>query len=245
MLNACPVKSPPLPPFLLISLSSLSPLCILLSLLSTFSSCLFFQPVFYISLCLVAFLSLIAPFTQQVPVQPDIDSLISPTIIGTNTIIIAPLSQQPTTLASPAATHRRLSNLTHQRLSFLIPVSLSLLEGPKVDSSTSQSLATASTLAPLLYRAPPVDHHSPPALHQVRDLSASVGVSFLSAEDRTTLPSIEDISRPSSTSTQSSIAHHQNNAYPSLPALSTLASVASASSLHQRCVHRGSLIALG
>ncbi|KAI9886667.1 MAG: hypothetical protein M1823_001510 [Watsoniomyces obsoletus] len=80
----------------------------------------------------------------------------------------------------------------------------------------------------MYHRASPVDIHRPASVQRVRDLSAFVGT-----DDRgATLPSFDEISRPSSTSTQASLALAPNHNLPMLPGLSTLASVATGPS-HQ------------
>jgi hypothetical protein len=86
----------------------------------------------------------------------------------------------------------------------------------------------------MLYRASPVEVQRPPTVQRIRDLPA-----FLSAppaDERTTLPSIEEISRPSSTSTQGSAVLQHPTTLPALPGLSALASVAAAPSPPPRSV---------
>ena len=91
-------------------------------------------------------------------------------------------------------------------------------------------------MAPLIYRASPIDPTlRPPSTHQDRDLSPYR--TNPSAADRvpSTLPSIgHEISRPSSASTYQHYPQHSHSL--ALPALSTLASVASAPSPQPRYV---------
>ncbi len=82
---------------------------------------------------------------------------------------------------------------------------------------------TASTLAP--YRASPIEHLHPASREQARDLP-SFKMANAFDDGRQSLPALEPISRPSSTSTQNSIVHHSAS-LPQLPGLSALASLAS------------------
>ncbi|KAI6716575.1 hypothetical protein JHW43_000834 [Diplocarpon mali] len=83
----------------------------------------------------------------------------------------------------------------------------------------------ASSLAH--YRASPVIHPSSSAREQVRDLPPFS--TMHSVDDvRHSMPSLDPISRPSSTSTQNSSLHHSAS-LPQLPGLSALASLASTS----------------
>ncbi|RFU35630.1 hypothetical protein B7463_g699, partial [Scytalidium lignicola] len=82
----------------------------------------------------------------------------------------------------------------------------------------------ASTLGPV-YRAPPIDHLPSSSREQPRDLN-SYQTAHPTEEGRQSLPSLDPISRPSSTSTVGSSLHHTAS-LPQLPGLSTLASIAS------------------
>ncbi|MCJ1368113.1 hypothetical protein MMC16_007252 [Acarospora aff. strigata] len=112
-------------------------------------------------------------------------------------------------------------------------------------SSHSLSAITASALAPLIYRASPIDPAlRPPSSQRIQHLSPFTTAP--SADDRapSPLPPVgNDISRPSSTSTQSSSAflqhHNINNPQISLPGLSALASIASAPSPQLRAYNVG------
>lgn len=88
---------------------------------------------------------------------------------------------------------------------------------------------TASTLAPL-YRAPPISHlhATTPSRQQDRDLPGFKKTTTSAEDGRHSLPNLDPISRPSSTSTQASTLHHSAS-LPQLPGLSALASVASTS----------------
>lgn len=112
------------------------------------------------------------------------------------------------------------------------------------------------TLAPLLYRASPVEHlRSVSAPHPRNDLEKYSNYSSYDSRGASPLPtpavSATEISRPSSTSTQASnaafVQQHQHNKRTihtsphsttsfSLPGLSALASIASAPSSQLRCV---------
>lgn len=105
--------------------------------------------------------------------------------------------------------------------------------------------STASTLAPLIYRASPIDPTLRlPSPAQARDLPIFATAPSADGRALSPLPPPDhDISRPSSTSTQSSNAlrqqqyqQQQNNSNFSLPGLSALASVASAPSPQLRYV---------
>jgi GATA-binding protein, other eukaryote len=116
------------------------------------------------------------------------------------------------------------------------------------------------TLAPLLYRASPVEHlrsmSTPHSRHDLEKYSHPISLeSRCGSPLPTPAPSARDISRPSSTSTQASngaIVHHHHHHHPynnqnahtqphsstsiSLPGLSALASLASAPSSQLRYV---------
>jgi hypothetical protein len=85
---------------------------------------------------------------------------------------------------------------------------------------------TASTLAP--YRASAIDHAHPASREPARDLP-SFKMANTYEEGRQSLPTMDPISRPSSTSTQNSTLHHSASLphLPGLPGLSALASLAS------------------
>ncbi len=84
----------------------------------------------------------------------------------------------------------------------------------------------------MYHRASPVEIPRPASVQRIRDLPA-----FAATDDRgATLPSFDEISRPSSTSTQASLALPPNHTLPTLPGLSALASVATGPSPHYRYV---------
>ncbi len=93
-------------------------------------------------------------------------------------------------------------------------------------------------MAPLIYRASPIDPTlRTPSTHQDRDLSPYRTTPSADGRVPSPLPSIgHEISRPSSASTYQHLQQHHNNHNIALPALSTLASVASAPSPQLRCV---------
>jgi hypothetical protein len=91
-------------------------------------------------------------------------------------------------------------------------------------SSELLHLATATTASTLnLYRASPIDHLA--SRDPIRELPA-FKMANTYEEARQSLPMMEPISRPSSTSTQNSTLHHSAS-LPQLPGLSALASLAS------------------
>ncbi|PBP24790.1 GATA factor AREB gamma [Diplocarpon rosae] len=91
--------------------------------------------------------------------------------------------------------------------------------------ATPSTATMASSLAH--YRASPVIHPSNSSRDQVRDLPP-FNTTHSVDDVRHSMPSLDPISRPSSTSTQNSSLHHSAS-LPQLPGLSALASLASSS----------------
>lgn len=144
-------------------------------------------------------------------------------------------AQNPNRRNNTVTTHEAT---TYNVLPFIIFASIAGIK----PACVWKSVITASALAPLIYRASPIDPAlRPPSSQRVQHLPPFTTAP--SADDRapSPLPPVgNDISRPSSTSTQSSSAflqhHNINNPQISLPGLSALASIASAPSPQLRYV---------
>ena len=138
-----------------------------------------------------------------------------------------------------ATTHSLLDIETHRSVGAESTFTQTTVPRSSSEHYTATTATTALILPPILHGSAPVDLRGSPnqMIHSLPPLNMSPSV-----EDRapSPLPPLgHDISRPSSTSTQSSTMrqqqHHQQRDI-SLPGLSTLASVASAPSPQMRYV---------